>query len=201
MSAPIRLSHNELSALLKYTFQGLFAHSQDWGALAENVLWLETHGFDGIGMLMDGLKTETLHSFKGAVTDTPSGFKFNFEGGSLLMGLPMIIDFTIACVRDKGICYIEVLSAEHIKALIGVEAAICRSGFYAFARDDKGTLSCSSGPQANMVSRDFSESDIYYQQCLNDGIVVSRADYETLNEIADRTLVEASEASRLGAGE
>jgi hypothetical protein len=201
MSAPLRLSHNELSALLKYAFQGLFGHSQDWGALAENVLWLETHGFYGMAMLMDGLRTETLHSFEGTVSDTPSGFKFNFEGGSLLMGLPMIVDFAIARTRNKGECTIEVVSAEHIKALISVEAAVCRSGLYACACHDKGKLSCSLNPQANIVSHEFSESDIYYQQCLNDGIMVNRADYKALNDIADRTLVEASEASRQGAGE
>ncbi len=197
MSPFLDLSHNELWTLLKHVFQGMFGHELDWGALAEYILWLETRGFNGVELLQEAINTNVLREFSGKIINTPKGYIIDFQGNSVLMGLPIIIDLAVDYVRRIGDCEIAVISTTQSKALVAVEIAILRYGLY--SRIENNRLFCQSTPIK--LARNWSEAERVYLDSLENGIPINRQIYTALNKIADQTLVETSEASRSGAGE
>lgn len=199
MSAQLRLSHNELSALLKYVFQGLFGHTQDWGALAQYVVWLETHGCDGVSKLVDAIETNTLQKFDGTISKTDSGMVIDFAGNSILMGLPMLVDLIVVHANDLRTFKIEVSSTLHDQAIVAAVAAIQdRNGIMPIEFSDNSIILNSEHPKPSF---DFDTARQFYNQSLRDGVPMDETTYKYLNRIADKTLVEATEESRRGAGE
>lgn len=209
MTAPLKLSHNELLGLLKYMFQGQLGHDYDWAALSEHVLWLETRGYGGLDMLMEAIAMQSLDGFSGNLLDTPGGFEIDCGGKSLIMGLPSIIDLAVDYLGAKGSCVVDITSACQLSAVIAVEGALMAQGICAQAVIDMDAgaarLLCSAdanvGVATAILQRDHDAAALFYDESLRSGIAVSQQCYDMLNCIAARTLVEASEASRKGAGD
>lgn len=199
MSDPLKLSHNELSALLKLVFQGMFGHSQDWAALAAYVHWLETHGFEGVSILVQAIETNTLRRFDGAISKTEKGLHIDFNGNSILMGLPLLVDLAIAHSTKRKNCHIVVSSAVQCEAFVAADAAIRDKDPNLFVDPIAmviSTITDNKSPHINLA-----KANQYYAQSLRDGVPMYQSTYTFLNEIADTTLVESTEASRRGAGE
>jgi len=199
MSNELKLSHNELSALLKLVFQGLFGHAQDWGALAEQVAWLETHGFGGVDKMIDGIKTDAFRGFDGDISKSPDGLHIDFRNNSMLMGLPLLIDLALANAVSMGHCQINVSNALHFDSVIAVDAALRERGVEIFTDRQKTTITTQAHNEIKLF--DLTAANEHYAQCLRKGVPMDQETYEYLNKLAEKTLVEATEASRRGAGE
>lgn len=205
MTQSLRFSHSELSNLLKYTFQGLFGHSCDWGALADHVLWLETRGFGGLSLLGDALQKGVLIPFSGSFSETSWGFTIDMKGGSVLTALPAISDLAMDHTLYTGACRIDIISGQHCEVIASAQAVLMRAGLHV------QTILDSSLTGGQMISRSdwvtaryrdaFQDAEAAYGKSLKDGVIIDPVFFERLTEIAGRTLVEASEASRRGAGD
>ena len=247
----LTLSRNELTALLKRVFEGIFNRSCDFEALAHQIVWLERHGLGGMDLLrgcVDHLADHDTASVE--MEPTPDGDDVEIicvdaQGSSLLCIADMIADLTISRCAAHGACHIEVTNVHEREAILPQLCRIRNSGFYvgtqssedngdaiSFARivgdtalpelfgwnpsaqgRASGTLSLvAASSKAGLISglgnrwKEWPAPEITpailddrYQTNLNNGIVVGDLSY--LNKIAERVLVEASDASRQGAGE
>ncbi len=225
MTAPLKLSHNELAALLKSVFQACFAHGQDWAAMAQSVVWLESHGFDGLAMLMESFDEDLcLQAVECDVTETDTGHIVDLNGGSLILAAHMIADLALENSESDRPARLIVQNARQPKALIAALPLCASQGFDAFVTaDGRGVyaksaersyttyhsaetelcLTCGAGLNAPQSDIDRTAKAIRCQarQNLMDGLFVNHKCIEKLQKIADRFLVEATEASRKGAGE
>ncbi|NNC35862.1 MAG: DUF3726 domain-containing protein [Acidimicrobiales bacterium] len=199
MSTILNLSHNELSSLLKLALQGLFQHSQDWGDLAKHILWLETHGFAGVASMKEALESTTFRGFDGDISKTPNGLCIDFNNNSLLMGLPMLVDLVTAMAAKEEHCYISLINVHDFEAVVSVDAALRAQGLDVYV--DANEMTISSQSDGTNILFDFAGAHECYDQSLRDGIPMDQEMYQFLDNLAKRTLVEATEESRRGAGE
>lgn len=201
MKQSLRFSHSELSNLLKYSFQGLFGHSCDWGALTDYVLWLETRGFKGLSLLYEAIQDDVLIPFSGRFTEKPWGYEIDMNGGSVLTALPAISDLAMDYTLSKGACRIEIVWGQQYQVLASVQADLMRAGLYAQTALDYSQMFSRSDVVSTRYRDTFQEAELVYRESLRDGVIVDPMLYSILNELAERTLVEATEASRRGAGD
>jgi len=229
----IKLSHNELWALLTRTFEALYGHRRDYYDMARSVLWLECYGLDGVAGLVQALPVLEKNSLpKPTLTEHSSSHTVMDGGGRSLFCLSRAIcDLAMANAAETGEGRIDVINVTDEVALIGVLSYAAQQGFAsAFLGDTQSavmvpTESCPvifEGNIARSVSftctrnnddikkhlppvlqeRVTSQTQIdYFNASLESGLTISRTHYNTLNNVADRVLVEASAASRRGAGE
>ena len=225
MTPPLKLSRNELAALLKSVFQACFGHSQDWAAMAHSVLWLEAHGFDGHAMLMDAMDEEMcLAPFAGDIQDVSTGYIVDFNGGHAILAAHMMADLAVEAALRHGTGTIKIKGAAESLALIAALPRCAKQGFAAqvtgreydahiFPRDDYPslyqrrseaiTLTCAAEialPKGKCL-QPAGQLQSHYQKTLMNGLAIDPGIYRAFMKVADRTLVEASEASRKGAGE
>ena len=225
MSTPLKLSHNELAALLKSVFRACFGHTQDWAAMAHSVLWLEAHGFGGLDKLMLAMDKEFYVSpFAGDITETETGYAVNFKGGHTMTVVHMMVDLLVEAGRKYGIGTLDIKGAAQTSALIAALTHCARHGFAAqltghdycahiAAGDDcpalyegahdRITLTCAaelSAPEGKCLQSTRQLQSQNHETLMN-GLAIDPNIYAALMKVADRTLVEASEASRKGAGE
>jgi len=226
MSAQLRLSLNELSALLKAVFQGCFGHRQDWAAITDTVMWLETRGFGGLDMVMEAMdKDLQLSPCKVDINDIEDGVcEIDLNNGSLLCVLHMCADVAVDMASKSGKATLVIKNARHGRAIMASLMPASKFGYAAIAYWQDGHAQCSPNAVSpsfhagdyekvelhietmqsqNPPSADASSNAIIarYDHALANGILVKRDVYDTLNQIADRILVEATDASRQGAGE
>jgi|GEM_PF-3283236 len=201
MTRALRFSHSELSNLLKYTFQGLYGHICDWGALADHVLWLETRGFNGVSLLNTAIEHKALRSSPSLVEDEVWGYRIDLQGGSVLTALPAISDLAMDFTLRNGTCRIDIVSGQQIAALASAQAELMRAGLSVECILSSPQLLCRADIKSARYRDKFGEAEAAYRKSLDDGISIDPVIYARLTEISERTLVEASEASRRGAGD
>ncbi|MGB0907708.1 MAG: hypothetical protein ACPGVT_09455 [Maricaulaceae bacterium] len=227
MTAPLRLSLNELSALIKSVFQGCFGHDQDWGEMAERVMWLEARGFGGLDMLMDVLGEDmTLRGFAGEITAAGDGKScvIDLNGGSLLLGLHICSDIAVDMAARHGEAKVVIKNARHGSAVLAAVSTCAKFSYPVRALWHEGSAFCEFGAVAPTIyGSEYEGVEIHlggvfehkdasatlsgeavqarYEDSLAHGIAVNTDVYAALNQVADRFLVEATEASRKGAGE
>lgn len=246
MSDQITISLNELRALLRKAFEGIYGHGRDWNALTNSILWLEYRGLGGIDTF---LKTEpSLHGSVDLQMIKLEAQELEFEGNSrslMSYGLE-ICDLLIGRTKKHGPQIFQLknmgdamMVAEMVThcAARDLSAAAWWSGeggagWIAFqGRTDKEPNfykidlpdSFQDFSEITIIT-DYSMKDIMdkhpewfqllesgkiaaseienrYLRHLDNGILLSKLQYNTLCQLADRVLVEATEQSRRGAGE
>lgn len=190
-------------------------------------MWLEARGFGGLDMLMDAMNARhELSAFSGAISEgcDDTVCEIDFKGGSLLLGLHMCTDLAIDMAAKTGHASLIIKNARHNAAIIAATASCARFDYSSEAVWNEGYAKCAAGEVAPAVfgglhdrvelrvsqtieasTRDIklSGSDVQerYDMALQNCISVDVDIYKTLGLVADRILVEATEASRQGAGE
>lgn len=201
MKQSLRFSHSEISNLLKYSFQGLFGHACDWGALTDHVLWLETRGFKGLSLLYEAIQDDVLIPFSGRFTEKPWGYEIDMNGGSVLTALPAISDLAMDYTLSTGVCRIDIVLGHQYQVLASAQADLMRAGLHVQTAADYTQMFSRSDLVSTRYRDTFQEAEMAYRKSLRDGVIVDPVLYSTLTEFAARTLVEATEASRRGAGD
>lgn len=140
VSGSLRLSRNELLALLRRVFEALFAKSCDYEALAEQIVWLECHGLGGLDLLHDclaPLDREEHHGERllldaclaqGALIDLDA------DGESLICFGDLLADVAIArCARHET-CKVEITNLREGQAIVPQIHRMAMAGRFAAAR-------------------------------------------------------------------
>ncbi len=153
------------------------------------------------------------------------------SGHSLLCIGRSVVDLAMAYAEEYGTSHLEITNVTDSKTLIGSLTYIVSQGFSAVALckerhammtvgakyptlyDNDGNdivrLLCSKTAEAlkddlkdrTAFSDSVDDQEASYNAGLEHGLNVKRSHYDTLNIVANRILVEATEASRRGAGE
>jgi len=196
MSDKITISLNELRALLRKAFEGVFGHSRDWNAMADTVIWLECNDLGGMRFFFEAYREMRLGR-KASMLQSPAGISINANGTSLLEFVHLLGDVLLAEAKDKGWAKAQVSSAKHPQVLQIAIDRIVKAGFSASysSKGDEIVFDVSSDKLQSLNSSE------HYHHVLDNGYSMARADYIKLCEYADKVLVPATEQSRQGAGE
>lgn len=110
-AAELYLSLNELRALMRRTYEALYHHGYDFSVMARSCLWLETHGLDGIGLIIRSLPDFETSCREIELTE-PSANHFVLEGHGRCL-IPFVnaaADLAIAAAQDDGLGTIDILN-------------------------------------------------------------------------------------------
>lgn len=131
----IKVSINELSALLKRTFEAVYSRHRDYEDTAKLVLWLETHCLHGIATLKIALpELEKTDSPKIALlTDDPERCIIDAGGRSLFDLANIATDITIANCSAVGYCHCSIISSLQQNVILPCLARYGSQGFAAAA--------------------------------------------------------------------
>ena len=123
--ADLHLSLNELRALLRRTYEALYHHGYDFGVMARSCLWLETHGLDGIGLILRSLPglEEPCRDIELSET-LPGHFILDGRGRCLIPFVNAAADLAIAMAQDDGFGQIDILN---IYGRLNIFAALKKS--------------------------------------------------------------------------
>jgi len=165
------------------------------------------------------------------ISETSSGhYVIDGKGHSLLCIGRSICDLAMAYASENETSRIDIINVTDSKSLIGIltyaasqgfsAIAMCKDNLAVIAGDDRcPTLYKNNEDMLSLICSRMEETlseymgkglDIYvradtqkdsYACSLEQGVQIKRSHYEALTIIANRVLVEASEASRRGAGE
>jgi len=165
------------------------------------------------------------------IKQSDNHFIMDSGGHSLFCTARYIGDLTMALALEQGAARLDVINTQNSPALIGVLQSAARQGFAALALckghaarieasteypvifTSEGTdiisFICAQSDTAleaytndlGRVVMDASEQIQCHSVSLERGIEMAQSTYDALNLIANRVLVEATEASRKGAGE
>ena len=197
MSEQITLSLNELRALLRKAFEGVFGHGRDWNAMADNVLWLESHGYEGLATFFAAYpKMEA--SKKASLSVMPSGaLTIDSHGTSLLEYVHLVGDILLSEVGGQGEARAHIQTTEKSNILNVLHPVFAKNGYVFDSSFDADGIKVIVTPgDCTPVNQEH-----HYLNVLEHGIALEKADYERLCRYADKVLVPATEQSRRGAGE
>ncbi len=245
MADTLTISLNELRALLRKVFEGIYGHTRDWNALTDLVLWLEFYDLNGLEKLFSA-EPHLGQAHPRKYTSSKGEAKIDADNGSLLELSDMIGDFLIADARRTGQAIIHIENTQHQAVIAACVARCAKAGFAAVAwwrgKKDRGSIAFQSPEESApnlfkitlpegfegydyvtvilnssmdeikhaypswfsfLEAEQFPANEIArrYEEHLDKGFRITRSDYDRLCILADRVLVEASEASRKGAGE
>jgi len=111
MTDNITLSLNELRALLRRTYEALYHHGYDFGVMARSCLWLETHGLDGIGLILRSLDDLDTPCLQMQLTEAAAGhYIIDGQGRCLIPFINSATDLAIARAKQNGAGLIDVLN-------------------------------------------------------------------------------------------
>ena len=197
MSEQITLSLNELRALLRKAFEGVFGHERDWNAMADNVLWLESHGYDGLATFFAAYP-KMIADKKASLSITPSGeIIINSHGTSLLEYVHLVGDILLLEVRGREKLSALIQTTEKSNVLNVLHPVFANIGYiFDSSTDAEGIKVTVTSGECKLVNQES-----YYLNALEHGIALEKTDYERLCRYADKVLVPATEQSRRGAGE
>lgn len=248
-SATITLSLNELRALLRRTYEALYHHGYDFGVMARSCLWLESHGLDGIGLILRSLDDLDTPCAKMQLSE-PSRGHYIIDGQSRCL-IPFVnsaADLAIARAKQTGTGMTDIWN---VFGRLNIFAALKKSArldmwsaaiwydyidgstyvlwldsgsmlpnYYRLAEKFDGPWGgsglrfiCADSPepvtaQVRAVLKpgakplmDAAQFHAAREAALENGLTVSRDDYDALNALANRLLVPSTDASRRGAGE
>ena len=109
MTDNITLSLNELRALLRRTYEALYHHGYDFGVMARSCLWLETHGLDGIGLILRSLDDLDTPCLQMQLTEAAAGhYIIDGQGRCLIPFINSATDLAIAHAKHNGAGLIDI---------------------------------------------------------------------------------------------
>jgi len=102
----MQVSHNELAAVLKQAFEGCGFDAGRYENATQMVLWLQTHGLEGLTLLaasLDRFKHWTDSPFE-VVQDSKQALLFDVKGQSILSVGALVSDLIVAKALDAEFC-------------------------------------------------------------------------------------------------
>ncbi len=132
MSSGVTLSLNELRALLRKAFEGIYGHDHDWNALTDLVLWLEFHDLDGLKIFFDaepGLPCDIPNLSEGDNGD----ILIDGKGGSFLQFNVTSCDLLVSKAKTAGQAVLHVNNTKHVQVITASVARCASSGLAAAA--------------------------------------------------------------------
>jgi len=200
MAGSITLSHNELKALLSRTFEALYGHKRDYSDMADCVLWLECHGHDGVYQLVQALpnlQTKNLpnptHSKLAVNQHVVDG-----KGHSLFCLVQSICELALFYAQENNYGVIATINkGDKCPTIIAIDKTGPKGLICAQLQSELPEL---KGKEGSVLMTPATQKEAYHAS-LQHGLTLKRTHYETLNKVANEILVEATEASRRGAGE
>ncbi|MGI9237523.1 MAG: DUF3726 domain-containing protein [Woeseiaceae bacterium] len=242
---------NELSSLLKRSFEGSGYCQGDYEDAAAAVVWLEAHGMKGLeAMVPTWSRSTDAETGLEHIADTSGAKVLDAQDGNVVFCGRMLVDLACARAATGGSGRIELRRCHGRMAILASLGMCATRGLHGIAhwsdkdnmhiasihagqprpdyrrlqrrpqdRSRSGTLLvvCSRGRETikaiaeelagsgkeNVETTEVSSSDmqVRYDTAVRHGLRVDPALIRTLTAAADSVLVEASERSRLGAGE
>lgn len=197
MSDKVTISINELRALLRKAFEGVFGHSRDWNAMTDTVIWLECHGMAGLKYFFDcysslsrGHKAKMSIGKDGDILIDP-------QGTSSLEYMHLLADVMLAAAKNNGAARARISTVKYPNIAQVAINRFSKLGYGAkyTVRDNETVVEIDP---AYTIADKRSEP---FLNVLNNGCEMDRAEYLKLCRFADKVLVPATEQSRRGAGE
>ncbi len=109
--AELYLSLNELRALLRRTYEALYHHGYDFAVMARSCLWLEVHGFDGIGLILRSLDDLETPCREIKLSETSQNqFVLNGYGRCLIPFVNAAADLAIGSAEENGFGQIDIIN-------------------------------------------------------------------------------------------
>ncbi len=197
MSDTITLSINELRALLRKAFEGVFGHSRDWNAMTDTVIWLECHNHNGMAIFFEcysNLKPDRqAHLSRLSANE----WVIDPNGAPLIEYVHHLSDILLAAAKNTGRAEARVNTVENTMVLDSIGPQFRRAGFeLSYTIDENSVLVTAKKGQSPDA-----DDNTHYLEVLDNGYPMSRSAYIKLCEYADKVLVPATEQSRRGAGE
>jgi len=204
MSDTVTISLNELRALLRKAFEGVYGHDRDWNAMAETVLWLETRGLDGMQMFFESYAGLSRDKKLSVQNMTKGKLHLDLGGGSCVESAHLIGDVVLTLLSEAEVIEVTLSNASLPKALLILEKRFERFGHAIKIYDGKDIrlLAAKSGtlPEGEGAPLKARPDVDVYKQVLDNGISLDQRDFKRICDYAEKVLVPASELSRMGAG-
>jgi hypothetical protein len=109
--AELRLSLNELRALLRRGYEALYHHGYDFAVMARSCLWLEAHGLDGIGLILRSLPDLETPCRDIVLTEPETGhFHIDGRGRCLIPFVNASADLAIAAAQKDGFGQVDIVN-------------------------------------------------------------------------------------------
>lgn len=197
MSDHITISLNELRALLRKAFEGVFGHSRDWNAMADTVISLECDGYNGLNIFFKNYPA--MHAGRKAIMSRSLEGDFVIEphGTSLLEYVHLLGDLLLVDAQKTGQAKGRINAATNPEVLKALQRRFSEAGWRADYSIENETIVVALN-RAEVTPQKHSDG---YYQILDNGYMMTRVNYIKLCEYADKVLVPATEQSRQGAGE
>jgi len=129
----IRISINELKALVDRACESHYGHQYDYEDLAHIIHWLELHDFKGVTSFLKIINSNPKKS--GLSTDLEDdhekGFVFNNNGHSILHVASVIADMTLAKCHQEQICHTSIKNAKHPITMLPSLIKFSQNGWHA----------------------------------------------------------------------
>jgi hypothetical protein len=131
----IRVSVNELSALLKRCFEGLGYSSGDYADAATACIWMETHALNGLALLMESWQHLVDGASLSPTIRATAGANISVDANriSLLVCGQSLAELAISKLQDDGVNRIDVYACRNRIAIVPGIAAIAQRGYSALA--------------------------------------------------------------------
>ncbi len=210
MSDYITISINELRALLRKAFEGVFGHGRDWDAMADQVIWLETRGLNGMKTFFEAYPAMNFEN-KAKISKSAEGdYHIESNAASLLEYAHLLADVLLSEIGNNTCIKTKISGAKAPFILLAAIERFKNAGFSAAAYmpDEVIWLLVASAEKdiKSLIPPDSQLiTDLYVPmhsaEILDTGYSMNHGDYKKLCEYADKVLVPASEKSRQGAGE
>lgn len=116
----MNVSKNELTALLKQTFEALGFFSGEYERAAETIVWTEMNGMGGLGALNLALPyfAQDKHQPTKLISDNPGHATLDAENGSSLSCADLAMDLAFVKASTQGFATVTVLNCHNRKLLL-----------------------------------------------------------------------------------
>lgn len=163
MADPLIISLNELRALLRKAFEGLYRHDQDVDALAQHVIDMEAHGLEGITMCARLIPS--LRPTKPPILDHKSQghYHINGRGSCLLTFVIGLSDLARASVQQHGSAHIAITETTHPSFVMGCLLHLAQHDLASaavWADNDRARLAYKENSQSDLVMGEIEASNI-----------------------------------------
>ena len=127
MSETVTLSLNELRALLRKSFEGIFAHNHDWNALTDLVLWLEFQDLGGLDTFFEA--EPSLREASPRVIQNDNEIVVDGNGASLLAFNTRACDLLLADVNLNGRGVLHVRNTKNSEVITASVSRCAKQGY------------------------------------------------------------------------
>ncbi len=131
----IRISINELKALLDRACESHYGHQYDFEDIANIIHWLELHNFEGVTNFLKMINSapQKTDLSTDLVEDQEQRLIFNNNGHSILHVASIITDMTLAKCHQEQICHTSIKNVKLPSAILPSLIKFSQNGWHASA--------------------------------------------------------------------